>query len=154
MRIRQWIRFLFLKKRHPPPPCRFAWKLEGTLRKLAVHVFRSSRLLGGIFVNFWKFEPSSCKSTKFVFEFCGLDPSGKFAPVDIATFSCFNQDFLRFFARAPCPFLTTTLSRKTFRHFTLEKNLEATPVAFTFSKSTYRLFFSVEIPSCMGLSGP
>jgi hypothetical protein len=105
-------------------------------------------------LTFENFQPSSRKSTKFVFEFCGLDPSGKLAPVDIATFSCFNQDFLRFFARAPCPFLTTSLSRKTFRHFTLEKNLEATPLAFTFSKSTCRLFFSMEISSCMGLSGP
>jgi hypothetical protein len=94
------------------------------------------------------------KSTKFVFEFCGLDPSGKLAPVDIATFSCFNQDFLRFFAQALCSFLATTLSQKTFQHFMLEKNLKATPLAFTFSKSTCRLFFSVEIPSWMGPSGP
>jgi hypothetical protein len=36
----------------------------------------------------------------------------------------------------------------------LQKNLEATPLAFTFSKSTCQPFFSVEIPSWMGLSGP
>jgi hypothetical protein len=36
----------------------------------------------------------------------------------------------------------------------LERNLEGTPLAFTFSKSTCQLFFSVEIPSWMGLSGP
>jgi hypothetical protein len=36
----------------------------------------------------------------------------------------------------------------------LEKNLETTPFTFTFSKSTCQLFFSVEIPSWMGLSGP
>jgi hypothetical protein len=66
MRIRQLIRF-FLKKRYPPPPCRFAWKLEGMLTKLIVRVFRSSVLLGEIFVSFWKFQPSSRKSTKFCF---------------------------------------------------------------------------------------
>jgi hypothetical protein len=148
MRIRQWIRF-FLKKCHPPPSCCFAWKLEGMLTKLTVRVFRSSTPLGEIFVSFWKFEPSSRKSTKFVFEFCGLDPTGRLAPVDTATLSCFNQDFLRFFARAPCPFLTTMLSRKTFRQFTLKKNLAATPYAFTFLKSSCRLF-SMEIPSWMG----
>jgi hypothetical protein len=36
----------------------------------------------------------------------------------------------------------------------LEKNLEATPLAFTSSKSTCLLFFSMEIPSWMGLSRP
>jgi hypothetical protein len=45
------------------------------------------------------------------------------------------------------------LSRKTFWHFSLNKNLEATPFAFTFSKSSFRLF-SVEIPSWMGFSRP
>jgi hypothetical protein len=152
MQIRQRICF-FLKKRHPPPHCRFAWKLEGMLTKLAVRVFGSSTPLGEIFVNFWKFEPSSRKSTKFVFEFCGLDPTGRLAPVDTATLSCFNRDFLRFFARAPCPFFTTMLSRKMFRQFTVTKNLEATPYAFTLSKSSCRLF-SVEIPSWMGFSRP
>jgi hypothetical protein len=148
MQIRQLIHF-FLKKRHPPPPSRFAWKLEGMLTKLAVRVLWSSTPLSEIFVSFWKFVPSSRKSTKFVFEFCGLDPTGRLAPVYTATLSCFNQDFLRFFTQAPCPFLTTMLSRKTCRQFTLKKNLAATPYAFTFSKSSCRLF-SVKIPSWMG----
>jgi hypothetical protein len=48
---------------------------------------------------FWrdlrKFLKSSLrKSTKFVLEFCGLDPLGILALVDISTLSCFNRDFL------------------------------------------------------------
>jgi hypothetical protein len=57
---------------------------------------------------FWR------KSTKFVLEFCGLDPLGILASVDIATLSCFNHDFLRIFPRAPCPFIRTYLSWKIF----------------------------------------
>jgi hypothetical protein len=34
------------------------------------------------------------KSTKFVLEFCGLEPAGTLALVDIATLSWFNHDFL------------------------------------------------------------
>jgi hypothetical protein len=45
-----------------------------------------------------------CKSTKFVYELCGLDPLGTLAPVDIATLSCFNHDFLRIFTQTPCLF--------------------------------------------------
>jgi hypothetical protein len=44
------------------------------------------------------------KSTKFVLEFCGLDPLGTLALVDIATLSCFNHEFLRIFAQAPLSF--------------------------------------------------
>jgi hypothetical protein len=72
----------------------------------------SSIFLGEIFVSFWKLQPSLRKSTKFVFEFCGLDPTGRLASVDTATLSCFNQDFLQFSERAPCPFLTMMLSKK------------------------------------------
>jgi hypothetical protein len=61
------------------------------------------------------------KSTKFVFEFCGLDPIGRIALVDTATLSCFNHDFLRISAGAPCSFITTILSRKTFQQFALKK---------------------------------
>jgi hypothetical protein len=61
--------------------------------------------------------------------FLDLIFSGELSLVDIATFSCFNQDF-------------STLLRKTFS-------------AFTFSKSTLpTLSFSVGIPSWVGLSGP
>jgi hypothetical protein len=78
-------------------------------------------------LTFENFKPSSYKSTKFVFEFCGLDLSGKLAPVDIATFSCFNQDFSTIFRTSPLPFPCDDVITKTFS-------------AFTFSKSTYRLF--------------
>jgi hypothetical protein len=56
----------FLKKRHPPPPCRFAWKLEGRFANLTILGSRAHPL-GEIFVSFWKFRPLLCKSTKFVF---------------------------------------------------------------------------------------
>jgi hypothetical protein len=42
---------------------------------------------------------------------------------------------------------------KNFLAFYVKKNLEATPFAFTFSKSSF-LLFSVEIPSWMGFSRP
>jgi hypothetical protein len=121
MQIRQQMSFFSWKKRHPPPPCRFAWKLEGKLTKFIIRVFRLSILLGEIFVSFWRFQPSLRKSTKFVFEFCGLDPIGRLALVDTTTLSCFNHDFLRLSAGAPCSFLTTMLSRKTFQQFTPKK---------------------------------
>jgi hypothetical protein len=44
------------------------------------------------------------KSTKFVLEFCGLEPVGTLALVDIATPSRFNHDFLQISTRAPCLF--------------------------------------------------
>jgi hypothetical protein len=94
------------------------------LRKLVDRVFRSSTPLGRIFSHelLKIFEPTPRKSTKFAFEFCGLDLSGKLAPVDIATFSCFNQDFSMILCMSPLPF-----QRKTFS-------------VFTFSKSTCRHF--------------
>jgi hypothetical protein len=52
------------------------------------------------------------KSTKFVLEFCGLGLLGMLALVDTATLSCFNRDFLRISAQAPCPLTTAILSRK------------------------------------------
>jgi hypothetical protein len=152
MRIRQWICFFSWKKMSPSPTLPFCMK---TWRQVdeAYYSRISSIFLGEFFVSFWKFQPSLRKSTKFVFEFCGLDSTGKLAPVDIGTLSCFNQDFLRFFARAPCPFLTTMLSRKTFRHFYVKEKFGGNPFAFAFSKSSCRLF-SVGIPSWMGFSRP
>jgi hypothetical protein len=94
------------------------------LRKLVVRVFRSSTPLGRIFSHelLKIFEPTSRKSTKFVFEFCGLDPSGKLAPVDIATFSCFNQDFSTIFRTSPLPL--QRYHEKLFRRF-LSRNQPA-----------------------------
>jgi hypothetical protein len=47
-----------------------------------------------IFANSLKLQMLLDKSTKFVLEFCGLDPLGILALVDIATLSCFNHEFL------------------------------------------------------------
>jgi hypothetical protein len=55
-----------------------------------------------------------CKSTNFVDEFCGLDPLDTLASVDIATFSCFNHDFLQMLTQTPCLFNGTYSSQKYF----------------------------------------
>jgi hypothetical protein len=110
MRIRQQ-RCFFLEKTSPSPTlpfCMKTWRQVGE----AYYSRISSISLVEIFVSFWKLQPSLCKSTKFVFEFCGLDPAGRLASVDTATLSCFNQDFLQFSERAPCPFLTMMISTK------------------------------------------
>jgi hypothetical protein len=111
------------------------------LIKPAVRIFRSSTPLGIIFSHelLENFEPTSRKSTKFVFKFCGLDLSGKLAPVDIATFSCFNQDFSTVFRTSPLPF--QRYHEKLFRCL-LSRNQPAD------------IFFSVGIPSWVGLSRP
>jgi hypothetical protein len=101
------IKTFSLKKRHPPPPCRFAWKFRGKLKKfycssviLIIYAFEKfSRVL--------KWHILRRKSTKFVCKFCGLDLLGILALVDTATLSCFNHNFIRIFTRAPCPFYKT-----------------------------------------------
>jgi hypothetical protein len=121
------------------------------------------RTFGEIFVGSSKLQTLLCKSTKFVLEFCGLDPLGILALVDIATLSCFNRDFLRISTRAPCPFARTILSRKTFRELALRKkfwnnatDIHLTAIAITYhdGNSGYNSLlsraFSVGIPSCMG----
>jgi hypothetical protein len=65
--------------------------------------------------------------------------SGKLAPVDIATLSCFNQDFSTGFRTSPLPF--QRYHKKLFWRL-LSRNQPAS------------IFFSVEIPSWVGLSGP
>jgi hypothetical protein len=65
--------------------------------------------------------------------------SGKLAPVDIATFSCFNQDFSTIFRTSPLPFQRY---HEIFFWRLLSRNQPA------------GIFFSVEIPSWVGLSGP
>jgi hypothetical protein len=47
-----------------------------------------------IFVNYFKLRVLLGESTKFILEFCGLEPAGTLALVDIATLSCFNHGFL------------------------------------------------------------
>jgi hypothetical protein len=114
------IKTFSLKKRHPPPPCHFAWKFQGKLKKfycysvvLIIYAFEKfSRVL--------KLQILWRKSTKFVCEFCVLDPLGILALVDTATLSCFNHDFLRIFTRAPCPFNETYSSRKIFMNLCQE----------------------------------
>jgi hypothetical protein len=53
------------------------------------------------------------KSTKFVLEFCGLDPLGILSLVDIATLSCFNHVFLEFLLE-PLALLHNDFFVKTF----------------------------------------
>jgi hypothetical protein len=65
-----------------------------------------------IFANSLKLQVLLGKSTKFVLEFCGLDPLGTLALVDIATLSCFNHAFLRIPTRAPCPFAERFFMKK------------------------------------------
>jgi hypothetical protein len=52
--------------------------------------------LGKIFVSFWNFQPLLRKSTKFVFEFCGLDLTGRLALVDTATSVASTMIFYEF----------------------------------------------------------
>jgi hypothetical protein len=63
-----------------------------------------------IFVNSLKLRVLLDKSTKFVLEFCGLEPVGTIALVDIATPSFFNHDFLPISTQAPCLFARTIFS--------------------------------------------
>jgi hypothetical protein len=114
MQIRQWGRFL-LKKRHPPPPCRFAWKFVVKLPK----VYCSSntyirRAFVEILANYLELQTLLNKSTKFVLEFCGLDPVGILALVDFANLSCFNHELLRIHTWAPCPFRPNDCFRENF----------------------------------------
>jgi hypothetical protein len=88
-----------------------------------------------IFASFWKLQKLWRKSTKFVLEFCGLDPLSILALVDTATLSCFNHYFLRIFTRAPCPFIKTFLSRKIFINSCLRKNFKQLPHTFTWLPS-------------------
>jgi hypothetical protein len=55
-----------------------------------------------------------CKSTKFIFEFCGLDPIGRPALVDTATLSCFNHNFSTNFHMSPLLFYYNNVITKNF----------------------------------------
>jgi hypothetical protein len=114
------IKTFSLKKHHPPPPCRFAWKFWGKLKKFYWYSVVLIIYAFGKFSRVSKLQILWRKSTKFVCEFCGLDPLGILALVDTSTLSCFNHDFLRIFTRAPCPFIGTYSSRKIFMNLCQE----------------------------------
>jgi hypothetical protein len=102
------------------------------------------------------------KSTKFVLEFCGLDPLGILALVDIATLSCFNRDFLRIFTRALALLserfyrekLSAICVKEKFLNNTSHIHLTAIAINYHDGNSGYNPLlpqaFSVEIPSWMG----
>jgi hypothetical protein len=122
------------------------------------------RAFGEIFANSLKLQMWLGKSTKFVLEFCGLDPLGILALVDIATLSCFNHDFLRISTRAPCPFRQNDFFVKFFSAvFIKEKefwnnatHIHLTAIVITYHdgnsgcNSSLSQAFSVGIPSWMG----
>jgi hypothetical protein len=102
-----------------------------------------------------------CKSTNFIYEFCGLGPLGTLALVDIATLSCFNHDFLWIFTPTPCLFNGKYSSRRYFmnlRKKIFNKDIYVRLVAISINyhggNSGYNLLlsraFSVRIPLTMG----
>jgi hypothetical protein len=116
-----------------------------------------------IFTNSLKLQMLLGKSTKFVLEFCGLDPLGILALVDIATLSCFNHEFLRIPIRAPCPFAErffvenffgSSHQGKKFCNNATHIHLTAIDIAYHDGNcgcnSSLSQAFSVEIPSWIG----
>jgi hypothetical protein len=99
------IKTFSFEKTSPSPTLSFCMKFVDKLPKL---YYSSNTLIRRafveIFTNSFKLQVLLSKLTKFVLEFCGLDPRGILALVDIATLSCFNHAFLRIPTRAPCPF--------------------------------------------------
>jgi hypothetical protein len=63
------------------------------------------------------------KSTKFVFEFCGLDPLGILALVDTANLSCFNHDFFFEFLCEPLALLSEHFGREKFSSICVKDKL-------------------------------
>jgi hypothetical protein len=84
-----------------------------------------------IFANSLKLQTLLDKSTKFVLEFCGLDPVGILVLVDIATLSCFNHELLRILTRALALSAGTIFSRKFFSSFQRNENYGTMPRTFT-----------------------
>jgi hypothetical protein len=89
------------------------------------------------------------KSTKFVFKFCGLDPTGRLALVDTATFSCFNHDFLRLFRTSPLLFYYNDVITKNFSAIYAKEKSVGNPLHIHLIEIIMQTF-SVEIPSWMG----
>jgi hypothetical protein len=83
----------FLEKTSPSPTLPFRMKtrwqvLESYYSRISSTSFR--RNLRQIFENF---DRRYASRQNLFFEFCGLAPNGRLASVEIATLSCFNQDF-------------------------------------------------------------
>jgi hypothetical protein len=77
------------EKTSPSPTLPFCMKI---FRCIAENL--TKRVFVVIFVNYFKLRVLLVKSIKFVLEFCGLEPAGTLALVDIATLGCFNHGFL------------------------------------------------------------
>jgi hypothetical protein len=121
------------------------------------------RDFGEIFANSLKLQMLLDKSTKFVLEFCGLDPLGILALVDIATLSCFNRDFLRISTR-PLALLPERFFREIFLAVFIKENefwnngthIHLTAIVITYHDgnsgciSSLSRTFSVGILSWMG----
>jgi hypothetical protein len=63
-----------------------------------------ARLLEESSLIFENFDRRYASRQNLFFEFCGLAPIGRLASVEIATFSCFNQDFSANVRWSPLPF--------------------------------------------------
>jgi hypothetical protein len=89
------MRTFFFEKTSSSPTLSFCMKIYRWIAETMI-----KRVFVVIFVNYLKLRVLLVKLTKFVLEFCGLEPAGTLALVDIATLSCFNHDFLRTSTRA------------------------------------------------------
>jgi hypothetical protein len=82
----------FLEKTSPSPALPFCMKTQKQ-----VHESYYSRISSTSFRrnlrHFLKISTVVVQRQNLFFEFCGLAPIGRLASVEIATLSCFNQDF-------------------------------------------------------------
>jgi hypothetical protein len=106
------MRTFSFEKTSPSPTLPFCMKIY---RWIAETLMKRAFVV--IFINYLKLRVLLGKSTKFVLEFCGLEPAGTLALVDIATLSCFNHDFLQISTRAPCLFAERFFREKLFGSF-------------------------------------
>jgi hypothetical protein len=93
------MRTFSFEKTSPSPTLPFCMKIYRWIAETLI-----KRAFVVIFVNYLKLRVLLGKSTKFVLEFCGLEPAGTLALVDIATLSCFNHYFSTNFCTSPLPF--------------------------------------------------
>jgi hypothetical protein len=94
----------FLEKTSPSPTLPFRMKTSWR-----IHEFHYSRLSLGYVSEkslsaFENFGYRCASRQNLFFEFCGLALTGKLALVEIATFSCFNQDFSANARQSPLSF--------------------------------------------------